>query len=60
VDAGYEGDCLGENNFSNAPSLVSARSIQHTRSAIRKEKTSDRVSRKCMPKRRGVKLDEMH
>lgn len=58
MDAGYEGDCFGENNFSDAPSLVSARSIQHTRNAIRKENISDRESRKCMPKQRGVMLDE--
>jgi hypothetical protein len=45
VEGGYEGDCFVENNFSDAPSLVSARSIQHRRSAIRKEKISERVSR---------------
>jgi hypothetical protein len=52
-----EGDCFGWNNFSDAPSLTSARSMQQERSAIRKETSSEKVSCKCMPSRRGVMLE---
>lgn len=44
----YESECLGWTNFSDAPSLDSARSMQHKRSASRKAIVSESVSRKCM------------
>jgi hypothetical protein len=39
-----ESDCFGWNNFSDAPSLMSARSMQQETSAMRKETISERVS----------------
>jgi hypothetical protein len=39
-----ESDCFGWNNFSDAPSLVSARSMQQEKSATRKEMIRESVS----------------
>jgi hypothetical protein len=52
-----EGDCFGWNNFSDAPSLTSARSMQQEKSAIRNEMIRGKVLCKCMPSRRGVMLE---
>jgi hypothetical protein len=52
-----DGDCFGWNNFSDAPSLINARSMQQERSAIRKEMISEKVLCKCMPSQRGVMLE---